>query len=158
MINTWRRWRIHHGPGTPAMGDQTWKASFASDDRHHVNQHFGMASGFCVFEIAPGASRLIEVLRSPLSDNHNGRIGERIQMLQGCRLLFCVAIGESARRQLASNGITAMVVATGVTISSLLIKLQEQPARGTLAPFKTALSPKLAEERFVAMLANGWDE
>ncbi|MBF0295116.1 MAG: nitrogen fixation protein NifX [Magnetococcales bacterium] len=142
------------------MGEPTWKVAFASSDRQHVNQHFGMATGFAVYEIAPEAVRLREVLQSVACNTHNGRVGERVQLLDGCRLLFCVAIGEAAKRQLADAGITALVVQQGAAISSLLEKLQAQSVAqvGTLAPFKPPVPSKQAEEKFLAMLANGWDE
>ncbi|MBF0211964.1 MAG: nitrogen fixation protein NifX [Magnetococcales bacterium] len=166
MNNGWRRLRVHHGPGTPDMDDPSWTAAFASNDRKHVDQHFGMATGFDLYAISPGGSRLIEVLRavSGEANSHEGRVGARVRLLEGCRLLFCIAVGEAAKQQLAAVGITAMVVDPGTPIAALLIKLQEQSASraaasaGGPAPCGKARSSRQAEENFLAMLANGWDE
>lgn len=156
MNNAWRRLRVHHGLGISVMGEPTWKAAFASSDWQHVNQHFGMATGFAVYEIAPEAARLHEVLQFVDSNAHNCRVGERVQLLDGCRLLFCVAIGEAAKRQLADAGMTVLVVESGTAITFLLNKLQEQSV--TRIPRRKSLPSAQAEEKFLAMLANGWDE
>ncbi|MBF0429387.1 MAG: hypothetical protein HQL94_10730 [Magnetococcales bacterium] len=154
MNNAWRRLSVHHGQRQPVMDEPTWRVAFASNDRRSVNQHFGMANGFDIYEIAQKSSRLIEVLQSSQGDNHQGRVNERVHLLVGCRLLFCVAVGEAAKRQLAEVNITAILVEAGTSISSLLAKLHSQSS----TPRKQALPAKQAEEKFLAMLADGWDE
>ncbi|MBF0610301.1 MAG: hypothetical protein G8345_03375 [Magnetococcales bacterium] len=156
MTQTWNQWRVHHNPASVSMDDAVWKVAFASSDLQEVNQHFGMAAGYSIYELSMGSSRLVEVLRAPAEGGHH-RIGERISWLTGCQLMFSVAVGESARQQLAAAGITAVTVAPGTTIASLLIRLEEQPAI-YCKPFKQPLPPQQAEERFITMLANGWDE
>ncbi|MBF0460901.1 MAG: nitrogen fixation protein NifX [Magnetococcales bacterium] len=142
------------------MAEQTWQVAFASDDRTHVNQHFGVASGFCIHAIAPETARLIEVLHCVGAETHQDRVGERIALLEGCQLLFCVAVGDAARRQLLAAGITALVVEQGTAIASLLPKLQERPARyrGLPGQGKKPPPPSVVEDRLLAILADGWDE
>ncbi|MBF0190348.1 MAG: hypothetical protein HQL99_04275 [Magnetococcales bacterium] len=160
MSNVWRRLRVHHGLEAPVMGEPAGKVAFASSDRQRVDEHFGMATGFVIHEVASDGYRLVEVLQSVASDSHSGRIGERVRLLAGCRLLFCVAIGEAAKQQLATAGITAMVVESGESIATLLDRLQAHSASHgeSLTPFKKPLSSQEAEDKFLAMLANGWDE
>ncbi|MEO5349948.1 MAG: hypothetical protein H7836_09900 [Magnetococcus sp. YQC-3] len=160
MSNAWRRLSIHHNSGMAAMEEPAWKAAFASDDREHVNQHFGMATAFAVYAITPASLQLMEVLHSVVADDHNGRVGERVALLAGCRLLFCVAVGEAAKRQLAAAGITAVVVQPGSSIASLLRKLQGQSTTpGQLLSLRNRqLSSAEKDEKYVALLADGWNE
>lgn len=135
--------------------DSTLTVAFASGDGLRVDAHFGTARRFLLHDIHPGGGRFIAERNVDGQEEHETRIARRVEALQGCRALFCVAVGESARRRLAGAGITAVVVEEGRAVQDLLTRLADPVLRGRLLPRGVAPS---VENRYEAMLAAGWDE
>lgn len=106
----------------------TVKIAFASDDRRLVNQHFGAAAAFAIFEMGETESRLVEVAEfiETAMDGHEGKLAAKIELLDGCAAVYCNAAGASAVQQLLAKGIQPMRVDEGTPIDSLLSCLQQQ--------------------------------
>ena len=107
----------------------TVKIAFASNDRRHVNQHFGAASAFAIFEIGRAGANLVEVAEfiETAMDGHEGKLAGKVALLEGCAAVYCNAAGASAVGQLLSKGIQPMRVEEGVAIEALLGCLQSAP-------------------------------
>lgn len=103
------------------------KIAFASNDRRVVNQHFGAAEAFAIYELSGDDSRLVEVAEfiETAMDGHEGKLAAKIELLEGCAAVYCNAAGASAIQQLLAKGIQPMRVDEGSDIDGLLQCLQQ---------------------------------
>lgn len=111
--------------------DMTVKIAFASNDRRMVNQHFGAAEAFAIYEMGDTDARLVEVAEFPemssetAMDGHEGKLAAKIELLEGCAAVYCNAAGASAIQRLLAKGIQPMRVDEGSLIEELLACLQK---------------------------------
>jgi len=103
------------------------KIAFASNDRRLVNQHFGAAEAFAIYEMSDADMRLVEVAEfiETAMDGHEGKLAAKIELLEGCAAVYCNAAGASAVQQLLAKGIQPMRVDEGSPIEELLGCLQK---------------------------------
>lgn len=104
----------------------TVKIAFATSDRRAVNQHFGAAESFAVYEVGESETRLIEVAEftETAMDGHEGKLAAKVGLLGDCAAVYCNAVGASAIQQLLAGGIQPMRVDEGTLIDELLLGLQ----------------------------------
>lgn len=107
--------------------DMTVKIAFASNDRRLVNQHFGAAEAFAIFEMTETETSLVEVAEfiETEMDGHEGKLAAKVELLDGCAAVYCNAVGASAIQQLLVKGIQPMRVDEGTPIEELLGCLQK---------------------------------
>ncbi|MEW5769490.1 MAG: NifB/NifX family molybdenum-iron cluster-binding protein [Pseudomonadota bacterium] len=149
---------IHSTTEAPAM---SVKIAFASSDRRLVDQHFGAAEAFVLYELAEDDARLIEAVEfhdsDTAMDGHEGKLASKIALLDGCAAVYCNAVGGSAIKQLIAAGIQPMKVEEGTPIDGLLCGLN-QSLKGE-APAWLAKAMKSRDAgRFDAMEEEGWTE
>lgn len=139
------------------------KIAFASSDRKQVDQHFGAAEAFCVYQLSEDEAKLVEVVEFSDSDvamdGHEGKLAGKIGLLAGCAAVYCNAVGASAIKQLLAAGIQPMKVEEGAVIDELLCGLNQ--AMLGMPPAWMAKSLKKqtpAGDRFAAMEDEGWSE
>ena len=103
------------------------KIAFASNDRRAVNQHFGAAGAFAVYELDEAGARLVEVAEfiETAMDGHEGKLAAKVGLLNGCAAVYCNAVGASAIQQLLVKGVQPMRVDEGTLIEELLSGLQK---------------------------------
>ena len=103
------------------------KIAFASNDRRAVNQHFGAAEAFAVYELDEAGARLVEVAEfiETAMDGHEGKLAAKVGLLNGCAAVYCNAVGASAIQQLLVKGVQPMRVDEGTLIEELLSGLQK---------------------------------
>ena len=103
------------------------KIAFASNDRREVNQHFGAAEAFSVYELNEAGARLVEVAEfiETAMDGHEGKLAAKVGLLNGCAAVYCNAVGASAIQQLLVKGVQPMRVDEGTLIEELLSGLQK---------------------------------
>ncbi|OYY93926.1 MAG: nitrogen fixation protein NifX [Hydrogenophilales bacterium 28-61-23] len=137
------------------------KIAFASSDRRVVDQHFGAAEAFCIYQLAEDDARLIEVAEFHDSDvamdGHEGKLARKIELLEGCAAVYCNAVGASAIKQLLAAGIQPMKVEEGALLDELLCGLNQSLKNEPPAWLAKRLQNKAAD-RFAAMEAEGWSE
>lgn len=106
------------------------KIAFATSDRRAVNQHFGAAESFAVYELGESETRLIEVAEfiETAMDGHEGKLAAKVELLGDCAAVYCNAVGASAIQQLLAKGIQPMRVDEGTLIDELLCSLQKSVA------------------------------
>src|SRR5512135_273670 len=82
--------------------NMTVKIAFATSDRRAVNQHFGAAEAFAVYELGERESRLVEVAEfiETAMDGHEGKLAAKVELLGDCAAVYCNAVGASAIQQL----------------------------------------------------------
>jgi nitrogen fixation protein NifX len=107
--------------------NMTVKIAFATSDRRAVNQHFGAAEAFAVYELGERESRLVEVAEfiETAMDGHEGKLAAKVELLGDCAAVYCNAVGASAIQQLLAKSIQPMRVEEGVLIDELLQGLQK---------------------------------
>jgi len=137
------------------------KIAFASSDRRLVDQHFGAAESFALYELAEDDARLIEVVQfhdsDTAMDGHEGKLAGKIALLDGCAAVYCNAVGASAIKQLLGAGIQPMKVDEGAPIDALLCGLNQSLKTEPPVWMAKAMQSKDAG-RFDAMDAEGWAE
>lgn len=108
----------------------TVKIAFATSDRKAVNQHFGAAEAFAVYELGELDARLVEVAQFTETemDGHEGKLAAKVELLGDCAAVYCNAAGASAIQQLLAAGIQPMRVDEGSSIEELLCGLQKSMA------------------------------
>jgi nitrogen fixation protein NifX len=108
----------------------TVKIAFATSDRRAVDQHFGAAGAFAIYELGESASRLIEVAEfiETAMDGHEGKLAAKVELLGDCAAVYCNAAGASAIQQLLAASIQPMRVDEGTLIDELLSGLQKNMA------------------------------
>jgi len=111
------------------------KVAFTSSDGKTVDQHFGMATAFHLFEIGPESSvpaGTVEVAAS--GEDEEDRIEARANAIAGCAIVFTMRIGGPAAAKLVSRRIQPMKTGAETAISGLIVRLQEV-LRGTPPPW-----------------------
>jgi nitrogen fixation protein NifX len=105
----------------------TVKIAFATSDRRAVNQHFGAAEAFAIYEIGAQETRMVEVAEfiEVAMDGHDGKLAAKVALLGNCAAVYCNAVGASAIQQLLAKSIQPMRVDEGTLIDELLLGLQK---------------------------------
>ncbi|MEW5756140.1 MAG: nitrogen fixation protein NifX [Pseudomonadota bacterium] len=138
------------------------KIAFASSDMTHVDQHFGAARSFAVYNVDPRGSALLEAIEfAPAAqDGNEDKLVAKIGVLAGCAAVYCQAVGSSAVRQLLAQGIQPVKVSEGARIKDLITAMQEELRQGPSAWLAKAINQQTGPDvkRFDQMESDGWDE
>ena len=138
------------------------RVAFASSDLKKIDQHFGSAERFVVYDLIPEEHTLNEVYEFGTlnKDGDERKLLEKFVALDGCIAVYCLAVGPSAVRQLMSLNIQPIKVPFGTQISTLLQELHTQlqgEPEGWLARMMATKKAK-DEGRFDQMEDEGWEE
>ena len=103
------------------------KIAFASGDRVRVNQHFGAAEGFVLYEVSPTRTSMVGVAEFPpeAMDGNENKLGAKVAFLEGCAAVFVLAIGASAIKQLVAQGIRPIRITETDKIEDLLYDITQ---------------------------------
>lgn len=138
------------------------RVAFASSDLKKVDQHFGSAERFVLYDVIPEEHALHEVFEFGAldQDGNEKKLLEKFVALDGCVAVYCLAVGPSAVRQLMSLNIQPIKVPFGTSISSLLTELHKDLQDVPDGWLARALSSKegKSESRFDEMEEEGWCE
>jgi predicted Fe-Mo cluster-binding NifX family protein len=92
----------------------SYRVAVASSDGKFVNQHFGHAEQFLIFEIAGDDCQYIETrVTDPLCDDlghDEDRLSGIVRLLDDCRAVLVAKIGPGALDQLQARGIQAIAI------------------------------------------------
>lgn len=118
--------------------------AFASDDRVHVNLHFGGAEQFVLYGVSPGRAELVGIgtfapavqkgekaerrpdgTPPPVAEPAPGaaeedKVAAKLDFLRGCAAVYAASIGASGIRRLMGAGIQPVIVDKGHEIVDLL--------------------------------------
>jgi nitrogen fixation protein NifX len=152
-----RHLRIATEKGTMA---NAIKVAFASSDMRHVDQHFGSAKTFVMYEVDLEKFTLSDAVEfGELSqDGNEDKLEAKIEALAPCAAVYVQAIGGSAISKLARVGVQPMKVAPGTPIVDLVTGLQTELCEGPSVWLARALRSQQDATRFDSMEAEGWDE
>ena len=88
------------------------KVAVVSSDGKVINQHFGKASRFLIFEVDDGKIRFIEervsapVCGSAENGHSDNSLGRTFSLISDCKAVLCARIGGGAEEELRKGGIT----------------------------------------------------
>lgn len=136
------------------------KIAFASTDRRHVDQHFGSAKSFVMYDVDMDKATITDAVEfgELAQDGNEDKLAAKIEALSTCSAVYVQAIGGSAVSQLARIGVQPMKVAQGTPINQLVGQLQDEIRQGPSAWIARALEGEKDASRFDAMEDEGWDE
>lgn len=137
------------------------RVAFASTDRHKVNQHFGSAEGFAIYDIGRDASALIAVGEFPeeAMDGNEGKLAAKVDFLAGCAAVYVQAIGGSAIKLLMARGVQPIRVTETDSVPELIREVTAAIKDGGVpwVDRALALAAKAAStDRFDKMEDEGW--
>lgn len=95
----------------------SFKVAIASNDGKHINEHFGKASHFYIFEIKKDGKHKFLELRENIPpyeeldysnlETHEKLLEKSINLILDCKTVLASQIGPKAMQILSSNGIRA---------------------------------------------------
>lgn len=152
---------IHAEPGDRWM-QTALKVAFATSDMKHVDQHFGATKSFAIYALNEERAGLAEAMEfgpAEATGHDPDRLAARIDALEGCIAVYCLAVGASAIQQLKSRGVQPVKISAETPIGELLETLQQELRDGPGGWLARALNTGKADaSRFDQMEAEGWEE
>ena len=138
----------------------TIRVAFASSDRLHVNQHFGAAEGFFIYDVSLDKASLVAVGEFPVAsmDGNEAKLGAKIDFLDGCVAVFVMAVGGSAIKQLMAAGVQPVRIEGTDRIGDLLAEIQLGMRDGGVPWIDKALAAQKSPERFASMAEEAWTD
>jgi nitrogen fixation protein NifX len=148
-------WSIRQEP------DVVIKVAFASTDRTRVNQHFGAAEGFAVYEVTPEKATLVGVAEfaEEAMDGNEDKLTAKVDFLAGCAAVYVMAIGASAIKKLMAAGVQPIRINEVDAIDELLLEISKAMSEGGVAWIDRAIAQQekaKSGDRFSTMEEEGW--
>lgn len=137
------------------------KVAFASTDRTRVNQHFGAAEGFAIYEVTPDKATLVGVgeFAEEAMDGNEDKLTAKVDFLAGCAAVYVMAIGASAIKKLMAKGIQPIRTNEIDAVDELLSEISKAMSEGGVAWIDRALAAQAkakSDNRFADMADEGW--
>ncbi|MCL6457581.1 MAG: nitrogen fixation protein NifX [Gorillibacterium sp.] len=104
------------------------KVAFASINGKHLDCHFGQCPSFSIFDFSEQGYKWLEsrsVFGLPVDAEEQERIGQRIQIIWDCKLLFANNIGNYATEKVMRAGIMLLKPESGAEVIPQLEKMQQ---------------------------------
>jgi nitrogen fixation protein NifX len=101
------------------------KVAFTSSDGKSIDQHFGMASEYWIWEVERERAELVGRVTPLLGDgDEEDRTAARANAVEGCAIVYTVQIGGPAAAKLVARQIHPMKTGGVVEIAEAIAKLQ----------------------------------
>ena len=112
------------------------KVAFTSSDGWTIDQHFGQATEYCIWEIGPDRAELVGKVSPLIPDgaDEEERTGARVSAVSECAIVYTVQIGGPPAAKLVARRIHPMKTGAPVAIAETVAKLQ-QVLKGTPPPW-----------------------
>lgn len=111
------------------------KVAFATTDGINVDEHFGRAGMFVVYEITKTGYRFVEIRKfaegmdmeivntKGMGEVHENKVQQKVDRLADCKIIYFTEIGGPSAARLSQKGIMPLKVKEVVRIEELLKKL-----------------------------------
>jgi nitrogen fixation protein NifX len=103
------------------------KVAFATKDLETINDHFGWAKQFAIYEVTPeGYTCLGAVKTEEEIEEEDDKINSKINALKGVSIIYCEAIGPTAAARVVQSRMHPMKVNAPTPINEtldLLVKM-----------------------------------
>lgn len=113
------------------------KIAFATTDGINVDEHFGRAGMFAIYELTADGYKLIELRRfadgrdaaieesKGMGEIHDDRVQSKVDELADCKIVFLTEIGGPSASRLVKKGMMPIKVKEAAPIEESLQKLHE---------------------------------
>jgi nitrogen fixation protein NifX len=113
------------------------KIAFATTDGINVDEHFGRAGMFAIYELTANGYKLIELRRfadgrdvaieesKEMGEIHDDRVQRKVDKLADCKIVYLTEIGGPSAARLVKKGMMPIKVKEIVSIEESLQKLME---------------------------------
>lgn len=102
------------------------KVAFATKDGEHINDHFGWAKQFSIYDVSAEGYKLVEHVETPEDpEDEDDKISIKIQALKDSSIMYCEAIGPTAAAKVVKARIHPIKVKEPKKISEELDALVE---------------------------------
>jgi len=127
------------------------KVAFATTDGINVDEHFGRAGLFAVYELNEKEYRFVELRKfsegrdaeieetKGMGQIHDSRVEDKVSKLADCKIIYLTEIGGPSAARLAKRGIMPIKVKEVVSIEASLKKLLATAKSSPPPWFKKAL-------------------
>ena len=136
------------------------KVAFATTDRLRVNQHFGAAEAFAIYEVTPDKATLVGIgeFAEEAMDGNEDKLIAKVDFLEGCAAVYVMAVGASAIKKLMTKGIQPIRVNEIDGVDDLLGEISKAMREGgvTWVDRAVAAQAKKTADRFASMEEEGW--
>jgi nitrogen fixation protein NifX len=136
------------------------KVAFATTDRLRVNQHFGAAEAFAIYEVTPDKATLVGVgeFAEEAMDGNEDKLIAKVDFLEGCAAVYVMAVGASAIKKLMAKGIQPIRTSEIDAVDELLAEISTAMKEGGVAWIDRAMAAqaKKSADRFANMEEEGW--
>ncbi len=117
------------------------KIAFATTDGKQVDEHFGRAGMFAVYEVLAEGNRFLELRKfadgidhavvdtKDAGAAHESAVESKVEKLADCKLIYLTEIGGPSAARLVKRGIMPMKVKDPVSIESALRQLTDTIAK-----------------------------
>ena len=113
------------------------KIAFATQDKVHVDAHFGWAKAIVVYEVTPEGHRFVESFDfggKLEEDGDEDKLAPKLEAIRDCAILYVAAIGGSGAARVVALKIHPIKVPQPEPIAEILDKLQDV-LKGTPPPW-----------------------
>lgn len=108
------------------------RIAFATHDLKTLDAHFAGARNFAIYDVTADESRLIEAIRFDTGSGEDGvhadadedRITPRVDAIEGCALLFVLAIGGPAAARVVNRRIHPVKLPRPEPIEEIVTRVQ----------------------------------
>jgi len=132
--------------------------AFATNNQTDLNQHFGSCEQLSIYSLSTDDSEHLKSVEFIAQDGHNQqKINDRLQALQNCFAVYCLACGNPVRQQLLANGVRVVVHPKDEPIDDLIAHIQRNWP-GKIALRQQQQANKKEDAHYFASLADSeWD-
>jgi nitrogen fixation protein NifX len=102
------------------------KIAFTSSDGKIIDQHFGQAREYCVWEVGADAAEFLTKVTPLMTEgDEEDRTAARANAVAECSIVYTVQIGGPAAAKLVARKIHPMKTGTELPIADAIAKLQQ---------------------------------
>jgi nitrogen fixation protein NifX len=126
------------------------KIAFTTQDKVHVDAHFGWAKSIAVYEVSPQGHHLVESFEFDdklEEDGDEDKLSPKLEAIKDCAIVYVAAIGGSAAARVVAMKIHPIKVPEPQAIAEILDKLQGV-LQGTPPPWLRKALAKDGERAF----------
>jgi nitrogen fixation protein NifX len=131
------------------------RIAFATHDMNTCDAHFGGAKSIAIYDVAKDSSKFVEALQFDLTSGEDGnhdesvdRLSVKIDALEGCAMLFTLAIGGPAAARVVAKKVHPVKLPRPEAIADVIARLQVTLA-GTPPPWMRRIMADHADTSFM---------
>ena len=100
--------------------------AFASSSGETIDQHFGWAKQFYLYEVDKESTKLLKVIDSSNEpEGEKEKLNYKIETIAEADIMYCTQIGPTASKMIQAAGVHPVRVAEGEALQGAIVKLQE---------------------------------